>query len=135
MGCKTVGKFTTDTATAIAVSANGYVPFNGGTTSNSCEALSGNNVVQIRKAGLYRISFNGAFTSPAADPLNVQLVANGVLRDGAHAIVSPEVAGNINSVAFSDVITASGYGVTTLAVQSVNATSVNIANLIVEKIA
>lgn len=133
MGTKTVGKFVLDTSNPITVIAGGNIPFASHKTTCGVSA-NGNNAVSIDRCGLYLVLFNATMETTSVLDVNLQLLENGIARQGAHGIATPTAVGNKVNIAFSDVISVCDCG-STIAVRTLNETSVMISNFTVIKIA
>ncbi len=135
MGIKTIGKFIMDSTAGVEIGAMRNVPFSSHKTSDNCVTADGNTAIDINRAGVYQILYNGTFKALNTSPIDVQLIEDGTLRQGAHAVVSPVAVGDNVSVAFSDIITVRCGSSKTIAVQSKIATNVLITSISVVKIA
>lgn len=137
MGMKSIGKFYTDVTTAIAIAANGLFNFN---TARTCGSVSesGTNTINITAPGVYNVSANVTFVGTAVGTVGATLYADGVAVAGARGTETITAIGNARTIAFDTVLTvsrtSSGVAQLTL-VNTSDATSYTVANVIVEKIA
>ena len=135
MGCKTIGRFVYDNATASAVAANGNLPLPTSTVSTNCISCDGSNIT-INRSGVYEVLANFTFTATVAGAQETQMYRNGNAVPGAHALDTVAAVGNNVSQAFHAIVTVPKNAPTaTLNFKSANATSVRVANVIVVKVA
>jgi hypothetical protein len=134
MGCKTIGRFVYDNATAESVEANGSIPYSDITTSSNCISCDGTNIT-IKHAGAYLIVANFTFFPADAGTQETQMYRNGNAVPGAHAI-SPATASTPLAQSINAFITVPcQMPMATLNFRSVSATAVRISNVIVVKVA
>lgn len=130
---KALGRFSFDDATVQTVAANGTIQLPLATSASKCIEANGGNIT-IREAGTYLVTANATTAAAAAGTEEVQLFRDGNAVPGAHAIETAAAAGDLASMAFSTLVTVDRCGKAILALRSIPATTVRIANLVVEKV-
>lgn len=134
MSCNTPilrGVFDSTTLQAVAAQAN--IQFAEFTSNSQCNSGTGG-VITLRNPGTYIVHFNATISATAAGAQEVQLVRNGSLVPGAHAIETAAAAGDLASVAFATPITVTSGNATTLSIRSLNAMNIRIANIAIEEV-
>lgn len=135
MGCKTIGRFTYDNATAALIEENGPVPLPNQTVSTNCIKCDGENIM-VNTGGAYIINANFTFVGTAVGQVETQLYRNGNPIPGAHAIDSIAAVGDDVTQSINTVITVSPrVPQATVNFRVADATSLRIANVIVTKVA
>ena len=138
MGVKTTGKFYYDGA-AVNVAVGTPLVFATSKTCGSVNLAPDDSTVRITHPGLYRVTANVNFIATAAGTASVALYANGSTVAGANGGETLAAVGDSGNVSFSTLLTVLPTVPGTIAeLQLVNtglATSITVANLIVEKVA
>lgn len=135
MGTKTIGRFTYDSATPVAVAANANVPLPTAAVSTPCVSCDGSTIT-INRSGAYLIQANFTFSAAAAGTVETQMVRNGNPVAGAHALSTTGAVGDLAPQAFATVITVpKNAPMSTLGFKALSATNVRVANVIVVKVA
>ena len=138
MGIKTAGKFYYDGA-AVAVAAADEIVFTNAKAMGAVRLASDNSTVCITRPGLYRVSANVNFVATAAGTVTASLYADGSAVAGAQGSETLAAVGDAGNVAFTTLLTVHPtYPGSVAELTLVNtgvATSITVANLIVEKVA
>lgn len=135
MGCKTIGRFTFDSATVVDLPANGLIQFPNKTISTRCISSDGTNIT-LRSPGAYLVLFNATFVATAAGPIESQGYRNGNAMPGMHAIDTAAAVGDNVSQAYAQPITVGrNSGEVTLNFRVSQAVSERIASVTVIKVA
>lgn len=134
MSCNTpIFRGVFDSATLQNVAANGIINLPEiTTTSSNCVSASGG-VVTIRKPGTYMVHVNVTVSAAAAGEQEIQLLRNGTPVAGAHALETAAAVGDLASMAFAVPITVSCGSSTTLAIRTVPAANIRVANMSLEQ--
>lgn len=135
MGCKTIGRFVYDSATAQAIAEGGNVTYANGTTSNDCVQSAGQGVVRVMRPGLYNVFFNATLAATAEGDVGLQLYHDGTPVPGASGAVTLGAEGDLASVSFATPVTVRCCADDALSVRADAETSVTVALLVVEKVA
>lgn len=130
MSCKALARGSFDSPTVQAVAANGQIQF--ANTESTCEDVNfnGDDVV-IRRPGTYLVEINATTVATAAGAEEIQLLRNGTAVPGAHAVETAAAVGNFTSMSFATLISVPRCGTASLAVRSIPATSVRVANIVI----
>lgn len=133
---KPLGRFIYD-GPAVPIAAGGKIQFAQNTIQTSAIGYDGAGGIQLKAPGTYMVHVNITTTATAADSQEFQLFANGVPIPGAAASTTASAIGDEISVAFNalETVTVSNSGYATLTVVAAGATSIDIAQAIVEKVA
>lgn len=138
MAFKTLGKFYTDITPAVAVGAGAKIQLQNSVTCNPCLALVNNEDIQIKAKGVYDVKVNVTYEATAVGDVAVDLQANGADVAGASGSASMVAIGDFATISYSTVLTvnqgASG-SFATLSLNNINASSIVVANVVIEKIA
>lgn len=134
MSCNTpIFRAVFDSATLQNVAANGIINLpEVTTTSANCVNASGG-VVTIRKPGTYMVHVNVTVSAAAAGAQEIQLLRNGTPVAGAHALETAAAAADLASMAFAVPITVPQGSSTTLAIRTVPAANIRVANMSLER--
>lgn len=135
MGCKTIGRFVYDSATAQAVAEGGAVAYADATTSNGCVRSAGQGVVRVLRPGLYNVLFNATLEAVEAGTVGLRLRHDGVAVPGATGAVTLGAEGDLATVSFAAPVTVRCCAGDALDVVADAATSVAAAALTVERLA
>lgn len=135
MGCKTIGRFVYDSATAQGIAEGGNVTYADSTTSNGCVQGAGQGVVRVLRPGLYNVFFNATVEATAAGDVALQLYHDGTPVPGASGAVTLAAAGDLASVSFATPVTVRCCADDALFVRADADASVTVALLVVEKVA
>lgn len=135
MGCKTIGRFVYDSASAQAIAEGGNVTYADSTTSNGCVQGAGQGVARVLRPGLYNVFFNATLEATAAGDVGLQLYHDGTPVPGASGAVTLGAAGDLASVSFATPVTVRCCADDALFVRADAETSATVALLIVEKVA
>lgn len=122
-----------DSTTLQAVAAQGSIQFAEYTSNAQCNSGTGG-VITLRNPGTYIVHFNATVSATAAGAQELQLVRNGSLVPGAHAIETAAAAGDLASLAFTALVTVTRGNATTLSVRALNAMNIRIANITIEEV-
>ena len=133
MGCKTIGRFTFDSATVADLAEDGLIEFTNKTSSNDCVSCDGTNI-SLRAPGVYLVLFNATFVATAAGAIESQGYRNGSAMPGMHAISTAAAVGDNVSQAYAQPVTVGrNTGEVTLNFRVPQATSERIASVTVIK--
>lgn len=139
MGKKTIARFTTDTTTAVASSANSNIIFNNSTIStNAISYSSTTGQIFIKCPGVYMIYANFTPVATVVGKVNVIMQENGNTVPGATATTTLAAvgdAGNLSFNAVTSVVKTNTAGYATITFVNTIATSYTVANVIIEKVA
>lgn len=135
MGTKTIGRFTFDNASSVAVAADSSIPFPNVTVSTPCISCDGSTIT-INRSGAYLVQASFTFAAAAAGTVETQMIRNGNPVSGAHAISTVGAIGDLAPQAFSTIITVPRNApISTLSFKAVSATNVRVADVTVVKVA
>ena len=139
MGKKTIARFTTDTSTAVAASANSNITFTNATIStNAIEYNSITGQIYIKCPGVYMIYANFTPVATVVGKVNVVMQENGNVVPGATATTTLAAIGDAGSLSFNavtSVVKTNTAGYATITFVNTIATSYTVANVIIEKVA
>lgn len=139
MGKKTIARFTTDTSTAVAASANSNITFTNATIStNAIEYNSITGQIYIKCPGVYMIYANFTPVATVVGKVNVVMQENGNVVPGATATTTLAAVGDAGSLSFNavtSVVKTNTAGYATITFVNTIATSYTVANVIIEKVA
>lgn len=132
MSCNTpIMRTVFDSATVQEVAAGGVINMPEVTSNSSCLTSSGG-TASIRKQDDYNVSANVTAVATAIGPVEIQLYRNGSPVPGAHAIGQAAAVGDNVPLSFSTPITVECCGTETLTLRAITATTVRIANMVIE---
>lgn len=137
MAIKTIGKFYTSSATAIAVAANAALGYTTTKTSGSIRSTNGD-TIQILAPGVYNIAVNITYVATAAGTVEADLYADGVAVPGASGSATIAAVGDTANISFNTVLTVKSAISGIAALQVLNtgvASSYTVNNVIVERVA
>lgn len=132
MGMKTIGRFTFDSATAQSVDAGGNLPLS--TATATCNLTCDGETVTIDQCGVFLVLANCTVDAVSAGDVETQLHRNGNPVPGAHAC-DTAAEGDCVSQSYSTVISIPKCGQTTVCIRSAAAVDVEVAGLVVVKLA
>lgn len=138
MGLKTAGKFYYD-GPAVAIAVDTPIAFTSDKAVGAVSLAADNTTVRISRPGLYRIAANVTFIATAAGTVEATLYADGGAVAGARGSETLAAVGDAGSVSFETLLTVlpacPGSVAQLTLVNTGVATSIEVANLIVEKVA
>ena len=135
MGCKTIARFTYDSATVEDAPANLPIPLPNETISTKCISSDGA-TISIRRPGAYLVLANFTFVATAAGAIESQMFRNGNAVLGMHAISTAAAAGDNVSQAYAQPITVGqNTGEVSINFKPVQDTSVRVASVTIIKVA
>lgn len=134
MSCKTaILRAVFDSATVQEVAAGGVINLPEVTSNTRCATATGG-TISIREPGDYEVAFNATLVATAVGPVEVQMYRNGSPVPGAHAIGQAAAVGDNVPLAFNGVITVECCGNESISFRAVTASTVRIANAVVEEL-
>lgn len=124
---------TYDSTTLQAIGANEAIQFQNVTSADNCSITVNGGTISLKKAGTYSIFINVSTSAATAGTEEIQLLRHGFAVQGAHAMQTASTAGDFSSMSFEALVSVS-CNTETLEIQSVPATNVRIANLVIKKV-
>lgn len=120
-----------DSATVQEVAADGVVELPNVTVSSKCDATVSGGTITLRTPGTYVVHVNATTAAAAAGTEELQLYVNGAPKIGAHALGTAAAAGDLTPLAFNDLVTVECCNTVSLTVRTTPATTIRVANVIV----
>lgn len=121
-----------DSATLQDVAAGGTINLPE-VTSNSCCATANGGTVTIKESGNYDVTWNVTTVATAAGVEEIQLYRNGSPVPGSHALGTAAAIGDYVPMSASTLVSVDCCCGDTLSLRTVGATTIRVANLIVEE--